>query len=185
MKNLGGDDAVKNIARAFEDPSALLKHECAYCLGQMQNETAIPILMNILDNLNEDPMVRHEAGEALGAIGKYNENVLEILKKYSNDKYEVVSETCQIALKLLEWHKSKDTLKENLSENPYYSVDPAPPSDFKLLKVEDLKVKLLDENENLFERYRAMFALRNIGTDESILALCEGNSLSLSKIQFI
>lgn len=62
LKNLGGDAAVKNIAKAFNDPSALLKHECAYCLGQMQNETAIPILIGILENLFEDPMVRHEAG---------------------------------------------------------------------------------------------------------------------------
>lgn len=62
LKNLGGDDAVRNIARGFDDPSSLLKHECAYCLGQMQNKTAIPILMGILDNTNEDPMVRHEAG---------------------------------------------------------------------------------------------------------------------------
>lgn len=34
LKNLGGADAVKNIARALKDPSALLKHECAYCLGK-------------------------------------------------------------------------------------------------------------------------------------------------------
>jgi deoxyhypusine monooxygenase len=63
LKNLGGNSAVKNIARAFNDPSALLKHECAYCLGQMQNETAIPFLINILDNIEEDAMVRHEAGK--------------------------------------------------------------------------------------------------------------------------
>ncbi len=113
-------------------------------------------------------------GEALGAIGKYHENVLDTLKKYSNDKYEVVSETCQIALKRLEWLQNKDSSKEDLSENPYYSVDPAPPSDNKTKNVEELKAKLLNESENLFERYRAMFALRNVGTDDAILALCEG-----------
>ena len=36
LKNLGGKDAVANISKGFKDPSALLKHECAYCLGQMQ-----------------------------------------------------------------------------------------------------------------------------------------------------
>lgn len=121
-------------------------------------------------------------GEALGAIGKYSDNVLEVLKKYSNDKFEVVSETCQIALKLLEWHKNKDNSKEKLSDNPYYSVDPAPPCDHKKYNVEELRVKLLDENENLFERYRAMFALRNIGTDDSILALCEGKLVIFQKL---
>lgn len=112
-------------------------------------------------------------GEALGAIGDSSEHILELLKKHSSDKYETVSETCQIALKRLEWLQKQKDLNENLSENPYYSVDPAPPTDLNV-KVNDLKAKLLDESDNLFERYRAMFALRNIGSDESILALCEG-----------
>ena len=45
---------------AFQDPSALLKHELAYCLGQMKNATALPILESILADDREDPMVRHE-----------------------------------------------------------------------------------------------------------------------------
>lgn len=63
LKNLGGKDAVKNISKGFKDPSALLKHECAYCLGQMQDESAIDTLVEVLENLEEDPMVRHEAGK--------------------------------------------------------------------------------------------------------------------------
>ena len=43
-----------------------------------------------------------------------------------------------------------------------------------LTKIDELKKILLDENQSLFERYRAMFALRNIGTDEAVLAICEG-----------
>ena len=53
---------VEAISRAFSDTSALLKHECAYCLGQMGNKHAIDKLVHILNNSNEDPMVRHEAG---------------------------------------------------------------------------------------------------------------------------
>jgi hypothetical protein len=44
----------------FQDPSALLKHELAYCLGQMKNTAALPILESVLANAQEDPMVRHE-----------------------------------------------------------------------------------------------------------------------------
>lgn len=62
LKNLGGEDAVRNISKGFKDPSALLKHECAYCLGQMQNSSAIDTLIDVLKNTTEDPMVRHEAG---------------------------------------------------------------------------------------------------------------------------
>lgn len=52
LKNLGGKEAIKNISKGFKDPSALLKHECAYCLGQMQDESAIEILISVLKNLN-------------------------------------------------------------------------------------------------------------------------------------
>jgi hypothetical protein len=51
--------------------------------------------------------------------------------------------------------------------SPYQSVDPAPP----LLdaSVEELRAKLMDRDADLFDRYRAMFALRNQGTAESVL----------------
>jgi deoxyhypusine monooxygenase len=55
-------NVVEAISHAFSDTSALLKHECAYCLGQMGNKHAIATLIQLLNNSNEDPMVRHEAG---------------------------------------------------------------------------------------------------------------------------
>ena len=59
---------VNAICRAFNDTSALLKHECAYCLGQMGNKHAIVKLINVLNDSNEDPMVRHEAGRKIMTI---------------------------------------------------------------------------------------------------------------------
>jgi HEAT repeat protein len=53
---------VEAISQAFKDTSALFKHECAYCLGQMGNKYAITKLIQVLNDSNEDPMVRHEAG---------------------------------------------------------------------------------------------------------------------------
>jgi deoxyhypusine monooxygenase len=44
----------------FRDPSALLKHELAYCLGQMKNPASLPTLGSVLKDTSEDPMVRHE-----------------------------------------------------------------------------------------------------------------------------
>lgn len=41
----------------------------AYCLGQTKDPTAVPILIDVLENLQMEPIARHEAGEALGAIG--------------------------------------------------------------------------------------------------------------------
>jgi deoxyhypusine monooxygenase len=44
----------------------------------------------------------------------------------------------------------------------------------KTLSVSELKDLLMNTNMSLFERYRAMFALRNRNTDEACLALTEG-----------
>ena len=62
LKNLGGSESIDYISQCFEDPSALLKHELAYCLGQMQDEYAIPILKVVLKDTKQEVMVRHEAG---------------------------------------------------------------------------------------------------------------------------
>lgn len=51
-------------------------------------------------------------------------------------------------------------------------MDPAPPSSNK--NIPDLKQTLLDESLPLFQRYRAMFALRDISSDEAIEALGAG-----------
>lgn len=63
LKNIGGETAIKMISDCFTDSSSLLKHELAYCLGQMQDERAIPLLIKVLKNIKENTMVRHEAGK--------------------------------------------------------------------------------------------------------------------------
>lgn len=172
LKNLGGDEAVVEISNCFKDESALLKHELAYCLGQMQNTSAIPHLINVLEDKSEDIMVRHEAGEALGAIGDSSTSVLEVLKKYCEDPIKEIAETCQLAMGRLEWLSQKSKSEKDLPSNPYSSVDPTPPAE--LADIADLKATLLDENQTLFKRYRAMFTLRNISSKPAVLALAEG-----------
>lgn len=107
-------------------------------------------------------------GEALGAIG--DPNLRELLEKYQHDPAVEVAETCQIALQRLAW-VAEDKSK-SLSQSRYASVDPAPPSSED--DIAKLSAILMDESRPLFERYRAMFSLRNIGTTESINALGEG-----------
>nr|XP_020476545.1 deoxyhypusine hydroxylase [Monopterus albus]XP_020476546.1 deoxyhypusine hydroxylase [Monopterus albus] len=173
LKNLGGAEAIEWIGKAFTDESALLKHELAYCLGQMQDTRAIPTLTAVLKDAQQEPMVRHEAGEALGAIG--DPVVLDLLKEYSQDPVVEVAETCQLAVRRLEWLQSggeKELGEGNTDKNPYCSIDPAPPAVRK--SVSDLRFILLDESLPLFERYRAMFALRNLGSKEAVLALGDG-----------
>lgn len=167
LRGLGGPEAVACIGRAFGDASELLKHELAYCLGQMRDPAAIPVLLAVLRDPRQEPMVRHEAGEALGAIG--NPAVLDVLKQYSEDPVVEVAETCQLAVKRLEWLQEHG---EEPSASPYQSVDPAPPAEER--DVAKLREALLDEALPLFDRYRAMFALRNLGGRDAVLALADG-----------
>ena len=71
LRNLPGAESVRLISAAFSDESALLKHELAYCLGQMGDPAALPVLTAVLEDTDENPMVRHEAGEArFGGSGR-------------------------------------------------------------------------------------------------------------------
>lgn len=106
LRNRGGAEAVAALAAAFDDPSALLKHELAYVMGQMQDPAAIPFLTAVLERPHEHVMVRHECAEALGAIGR-PESVL-VLQRYLADPNPEVSESCEVALDLIAWMASKD-----------------------------------------------------------------------------
>ena len=56
----------------------------------------------------------------------------------------------------------------------FHSVDPAPSfgGAAASLSVKGLQQQLMDESAPLYDRYRAMFALRDISTTSSALALC-------------
>lgn len=49
-------------------------------------------------------MVRHEAAEALGSIGK--DECLAVLQQYRADVEQVVKESCEVALDMLEYENS-------------------------------------------------------------------------------
>ena len=105
LRNIGGKDSVEALAAAYESKSALLKHEIAYVMGQMQDPHAVPHLIERLEDGEEDVMVRHEAAEALGAIG--DRAALDVLERFVDDDEVVIAESCEVALDLLEWVASK------------------------------------------------------------------------------
>uniref|UniRef100_A0A6B2LC13 Deoxyhypusine hydroxylase n=1 Tax=Arcella intermedia TaxID=1963864 RepID=A0A6B2LC13_9EUKA len=171
LKNLGTTKAIDVLKEGLTDPSVLLAHEVAYCLGQTRNAHAVPYLVNTLKNDALHPMVRHEAAEALGAIG--GENAESTLREYLNCSIPEIRDTCQIAVNLIEWKNvNKDDADANASHPVFLSVDPAPPLN-ESENVQNLGKVLLNTDLPLFERYRALFALRNVGTPEAIKFLGE------------
>lgn len=99
LRHLGGEDAIRVIARAmFEDDSALIRHEAAYVLGQMQGAKAIPYLVRQLES-DPSPMVRHEAAEALGNMWDATDATIPVLRRFAKeDPAREVRESCEVAL---------------------------------------------------------------------------------------
>lgn len=167
--------------------SALLKHELAYVLGQMQDSRAIPTLAKVLEDEGEHAMVRHEAAEAMGAIA--DPVALSVLGHYRNDKDVSVRETCELAIRKIQFEVQKQEEQPKLNGasalyNPFAPIDPAPAFEITLASSKEAAANsaaaslsslsaqvlasipsyrntLLDQSQTLFDRYRAMFSLRN------------------------
>ena len=143
----------------------------------------MPYLQTLLKDKREDGMCRHEAAEALGALG--DEGSLDLLRAHWHDEGEVdvVRETCEIAVGRIEWAKSGRRKTERLRDSDFASIDPAPPlaQHTHRYSIEEMQGRLLDTRLPLFERYRAMFALRDLASPPdlptavpAVLALASG-----------
>jgi len=182
-----GDNLLK------ESHGSLMRHEIAYVMGQLRDDAGFPFLQQVLSNEEDCIMVRHECAEALGAIG--NLASLVVLEKFSHDVHPEVSETCRIAVDYVQWTQSQEKGTNVEDQNnvnqlppvmacacmlsPYKSVDPAPAlrniTQAATKEVIELGSLLREQSHSLFERYRAMFTLRNINTAQSAMEL--GNTL--------
>lgn len=175
LRAMGGPAAVEALAPALQSKSVLLSHEVAYIMGQMQDISALPFLKATLANVDLDPITRHEAGEALAALS--TEEALPILQQYLNDKSVEVRDTCQISVDRILWRQKNPELAatEKKASN-FGSVDPAPGHvpGLKDASPKELGDLLCDAEKSLFDRYTAMFSLRNQNTEEAVLQLCRG-----------
>jgi len=171
-----------------EKHGSLLRHEFAYVMGQLRDERCCSSLEQVLLNTSDCIMVRHECGEALGAIG--NQRSIPTLQKAieTSPNSPEIGQTCEISLAYMNWKISRNSKDEEETEkndvddeppimcacmgSPYSSIDPAPPHPkHKALSSHDIGAILKNESLPLFERYRAMFSLRNRGDRESVLQL--------------
>ncbi|KRX99141.1 Deoxyhypusine hydroxylase [Trichinella pseudospiralis] len=166
LRNLGGHTAIDAICKSFTSSSALLKHELAYCLGQMGDRYAKPMLEQVLKDENQEPIVRHEAAEALGAIA--DPSAISVLLQYKNSAIKEIAQTCELALQRIEWINS--------------SPEPVPPHPEHLrqsLSIENLEMILLDCTAKLWDRYQALFTLKHIGLES------DGSALLRHEVAFV
>ncbi len=195
---------------AFQDDSALLRHEVAYCLGQMQDPYAIPSLELLLKDTTENSMVRHEVctihhhimswakiwrspnfvvagrrgtwshwnsrfiafvGTVRPGFGTWSGRDMPFGYRYHQiqtqeqkvrknfRRFSSILLLISCSLSFVRWNR--------IEKDPVYlSIDPAPPSSKR--SPEELKKRLMDASLPMFKRYRAMFALRDQGTQAAV-----------------
>ncbi|XP_006826099.1 deoxyhypusine hydroxylase-like, partial [Saccoglossus kowalevskii] len=127
----------------------------------------------VKEKIIADQAVVTESGEIANGFNiKIIRSIISIIIEFGQKV--LIAETCKLALARINWLNSEE--KHIQVENSYKSVDPAPASVDD--NVESLKATLLNESLPLFDRYRAMFALRNKAGQKSVFALAEGMKAS-------
>lgn len=168
VRKIGTKEGIDLLGKTMYVPSVLLAHEAAFVLGQIGDTHAVAALSAVLRNAELNCVVRHEAAEALAAIGA--QDAVPILREHLSDPSQEVAETCQIALDKLAWLQENGGVEDESST--FKTVDPAPASKSK--DIPALQAQLIDASLPLFKRYQAMFALRNLCSDEAVRALAMG-----------
>jgi len=138
--------AIDIIARGFSDDSALLKHELAYVLGQIANPHADAHLIAVLKNRAEDPMVRHEAAEALGAISSVES--LKVLEEYVHDEDVSVRETCELAIEKIKYDQSDEAKRARARREAAQQTTRPTPSSSEQQEDEDNGQHALEEADD-------------------------------------
>ena len=126
-------------------------------------------------------IVVHEAVEALGNLSHEKTESLLSSGKIHHAANEMVLETCLLAKELLKWRQETnngETEGLKFTELKFKTNDPAPP--YSIYGNAETAAKctipylqdILLKHENLFERYRALFTLRELNTKESMIGIC-------------
>jgi len=105
LRELNSEEAVRVLGKSMLKEhegscSALLKHEVAFVVAQMEevNHVCIPYLMEAVLNDGEAPIVRHEAVVALGDMVEDT----EIFKPLLSHPELVVSQSAEVAINMVE-----------------------------------------------------------------------------------
>ncbi|XP_026193044.1 deoxyhypusine hydroxylase [Cyclospora cayetanensis] len=189
LREHGGREAAELLVRALKDratvDSVLFRHEAAYVLGQLGSPESISFLEDTLADMTEDELVRHEAAEALAAIG--SDTSLTTLSAYLEDASHPVKQTCELAVRSLKYkqqQRQQRSTQNNETEDgvvatspekltsSFNTVDPSAPFEgCTAADVSRLFAMLMDSQEPLWTRYRALLTLRDLRVPAAAAAI--------------
>lgn len=120
------DEVVEALAAAVSAPgSALLRHEAAFLIGQLNLVSATDALIGRLNDTKEAPMVRHESAISLGKVaasaGTDEQSSLakrarQALLEGSKDPEPVVRDSCALSLVMSDYSSSNEEFE--IAETP-------------------------------------------------------------------
>ncbi|CAE8735567.1 unnamed protein product [Polarella glacialis] len=177
-------DAGELLERSLrlQSDSVLLRHEVAYVLGQLGRPSAVPLMRAVLMDEAEDEIVRHEAAEALAALSQRSQSPDFDSRMMASELEALAAQTASISLRhtcelaaaglLMGDADDSGASKIPVCVCQYTSKDPAP----GLVNATDVDVPaaaaiLADVTLPLYERYKGMFTLRNVGGEMAVKAL--------------
>eukprot|EP00747_Dinoflagellata_sp_TGD_P029411 gnl/TRDRNA2_/TRDRNA2_133893_c1_seq1.p1 gnl/TRDRNA2_/TRDRNA2_133893_c1~~gnl/TRDRNA2_/TRDRNA2_133893_c1_seq1.p1 ORF type:complete len:303 (-),score=67.37 gnl/TRDRNA2_/TRDRNA2_133893_c1_seq1:75-896(-) len=161
--------------------SVLLRHEICYVLGQIGEASAIPQLRQVVADDAEDDIVRHEAVESLAAL--HDTAAVSLLQELvaRPNISDTLRHTSELALAGLEKRSAANAVEVPICACQFNSADPA--KGWVNATEEDLPAAagvLGDVQRALYERYEALFTLRNVGGAAAAAALSQMLSVDTS-----
>lgn len=111
LRNLGASEALAHGLDS-DRSSAVLRHELAFVIGQLESEAAVEALSRNVAREDEHVMVRHESAIALGSIG--GAAAKRTLRDFSSNEEPMVAESCLVALHMAEYWEAWERLEERL-----------------------------------------------------------------------
>lgn len=108
MKHDTPENAQAIYERFTQDPCPIVRHEAAFCLGEMKSDISYEYLKKGVFE-QEYPIAIHEALFALGTTGR--EEALEVLSQFLDDENYIISQSAVIGKEKIE-----------LVKNPYRGV---------------------------------------------------------------
>lgn len=187
LRNWKTEEALEamRITYSYLNKSELLEHEVMYVFGQQISDSSLDFLFQVLHDPSAAPVVRHEAGEALGNFIKQKDRIIPELRKYWDSDIEALKSTVRLSITKLEnYNPSNNQFDKYLPG----TVEPAEPftqekfDDFlKQHKKEakDVLEILTDPSIEEYQKYGILYYLRNKADKDSILTLAKliGNEL--------
>lgn len=146
LMNVADDKSLDAIFKVLRDDECeLVRHEAAFCLGEMSSSRAVLVLKEVLGS-DDSIVVKHECLMSLGTIGSLDD--VSFIEKFLESEIEEINSSAKIAI-------------ERINQKEFFGVSDE--------NFEFYSARLLDPvNTCRNERIQIIFQLMRVSSDRAI-----------------